>query len=240
MDELKDFLLSEGADAIVMACNTSAALVADELKVKCNVPVIDLLSPTASYIAKQNFKRVGVIATNSTANSKAFSQAIHLKTNTVEVFEQGCPTLVPIVESGLYDDKQAEIALEPYIRGLVDKNVEAIVFGCTHYPFLANALKRTIKNLTDKPIVAIDPATVLANDIAQLMKNKELGSELTRKNMVELVTTGDAESFKDLAAKLLKQERETLDVREEALAKPAKPVTKELSQKPVITSISPA
>ena len=58
--------------------------------------------------------------------------------------------------------------------------------------------------------------------------------------MVELVTTGDAESFKDLAAKLLKQERETLDVREEALAKPAKPVTKELSQKPVITSISPA
>lgn len=240
VDELADWLLREGADAIVMACNTSAALVADELKIKCNVPVVELLSPLANYVAKQNFKRVGIIATHTTAKSKAFSKAILSESDSIEVFELGCPDLVPLVEKGLTDTTLAQDKLHPYIKELVSKDVDAIVFGCTHYPFLARALEKTVKSLTEKHIAQIDPAKVLTDKIALFSADLNQTHNKTKARSIELVTTGDANQFRKEAALLLGQSSSNLNVRSVKLPVRVNSITQELTQNPVITSISPA
>lgn len=237
VDELADWLLQEGADALVMACNTSAALVADELKVKCAVPVVDLFFPTANYVAVNNIERVGVIATNSTAKSLAFSKAISSQAPNTSVYELGCPELVPIVERGLWNDVQAEIALTPYIKELVSKDVQAIVFGCTHYPFLEKAMLKTISKLTSNTVEALDPACLLTESISKVIKEKSSKESLNKAGEIDLVTTGDADKFKKEASLLMGSAEKDLAVRSVNLPKP---VRSELGQKPVITSVSPA
>lgn len=240
--QLITWLNDEGAEAVVMACNTSAALVGKEVKITCPVPVIDLLETTAEYIVETGYERVGIIATNSTANSKAFSRSIDkVKANNgIKTFELGCPELVPIVERGLSDSKAAEEALLPYVQELVKNQAEAIIFGCTHYPFLENALTRTIEKLTDKQIHLINPSEVLTSQIQPLPNLEKITLQKLFDSQIDLVTTGSTKKFQTEASTLLNQDSRLIKVRAVDLSTLSEPVKTRGTASSAITSISPA
>ena len=234
VNQLAEWLVQEGADAIVMACNTSAALVGVEMKVVSPVPVYNLLDITAEYIKAIGFERVGIISTETTARTKAFSKAIAKAKSPASVIEFGCPELVPVVENGLANSKKAEEALMPYVRELVRQDVEAIVFGCTHYPFLRAALNRTIRKLTDKTIVAIDPSEILASELSVYKNGFNHPFDLSGLK-VSLATTGNAARFAEKAAILLNQDASKMNVRAVRLE------TEVAEEKaPAVGTISPA
>jgi glutamate racemase len=199
------FLANKEVDHVVMACNTSAAVALDHARNISPVPVHDIISPAARYVAS-NFRRVGVMATQSTANSKAFSKRIQYQAPEAQVFELGCPKLVPLVESGdLYSDNAKGILIE-YTNQMEEQQVEAIILGCTHFPFL----RRAIRDLLPASIALIDPAELLAQQIAHdlgLQVPKELLSdaiaEIHCHHASTFYTTGSASVFAQTASTCL-------------------------------------
>ncbi len=202
--QLTSWLLQFNLDVIVMACNTSAAVGKDELVSYSPVPVLDLMGPTARFIKERGVRRVGVMATAATARKKAFSQQINSLDPKILVNEIGCPLLVPVVEAGLADSQDAQDALKPYVKELLEADVEAVVYGCTHYPFLDSALKSVLSSMTAYPPLIIDPAECLANAISG-KPAKVGGPQPDAFFSCRFATTGDAETFAHNAGRCLKQ-----------------------------------
>jgi len=203
--QLTSWLLQHNIDAIIMACNTSTAAGKADLVNYSPVPVLDLIDPTAALIAQRGIKKVGVIATAATARKKAFTRQIQSLDPTIQVTEIGAPLLVPVVEAGLGDAIEAQEALKPYVRELMESGVEAIVYGCTHYPFLDSALKQVLQSQTAYAPLIIDPAECLASAIS----GKSTPSPVTQPDAFVLstkfATTGDAETFGRIAGRCLKE-----------------------------------
>lgn len=198
VDQLTAWLINQGADAIVMACNTSAARAKKQARRESPVPTFDLLTPTAWHIATSGMKKVGVLATASTAQSHAFARSINVLADDIEVIEVGCPLLVPVVEAGLSKSKEAVEALRVYVLELIEASVEAIIYGCTHYPFLEAALKKVLRKFAPYEIAIINPADLLAEGLGRQSVMTAASYENTL-----FVTTGDAETFTSIASQCL-------------------------------------
>lgn len=156
VEQIVAWLTRQEVDSIIMACNTSAAIALDAARRATSVPVYDLINPTSAYLAA-NFKRVGVMATSSTIKSRAFSRGIHAFDKDVKVVEMACPDLVPLIENGQIGTEKSKQALLQYARKLIEERVEAVVLGCTHFPFLREQLVDLIGN----EIAVVDPAEIL-------------------------------------------------------------------------------
>lgn len=211
VSQIVAFLYNKDVDHVVMACNTSAAMALEHARGISPVPVHDIISPAARYVAG-NFRRVGVMATQSTANSRAFSKHIRYHAPDMEVTELGCPNLVPLVESGdIYSDNAKAVLIE-YTSKMEEQDVEAIILGCTHFPFL----RKAIRDLLPASVSLIDPAELLAKQIAQdlgLQIPDDLAdqiSELHCHHTSTFYTTGSASSFAQTAAVCLGKADATL------------------------------
>jgi glutamate racemase len=154
--EIISWLLSRGADQIVMACNTSAALAAQAARSYFKIPIYDLIGSAALHAARLRTK-VAVLATENTVRTRAFTNAIVQADPQAEVVEIGCPDLVPLVERGLVNEPETRHALRRYTRDFSAQGVGAVILGCTHYPFLVDALKSVLP----PEISVIDPAKEL-------------------------------------------------------------------------------
>jgi glutamate racemase len=206
------FLANKEVDHIVMACNTSAAVSLEHARNISPVPVHDIISPAARYVA-QNFRRIGVMATQSTANSRAFSKRIKMHNPDTEVIELGCPKLVPLVESGdVYSDNAKGVLFE-YTNHMEENGVDAIILGCTHFPFL----RRAIRDLLPASVALVDPAELLAQAIARdLTLDVPAGMlsepipEIYCHHTSTFYTTGSASTFAQTASVCLGKSDSTL------------------------------
>jgi glutamate racemase len=199
--QIGDWLLSRGVDSIVMACNTSAACAADEARERFSIPVHDLITPTAEHVASLGVK-TAVLATAGTVQRRAFSTAIAACNPKVEVLEIACPDLVPIIERGAMEEPETLDVLWKYVRELRAQNVKAVIFGCTHYPFLRAQMEQLLPDT-----LLIDPAEQLVR--ALNCSDNDVFGELSsdRKNEVikELFVTGCPETFTSTAEICLRQ-----------------------------------
>jgi glutamate racemase len=146
---------------------------------------------------------IGVIATNATCNSLAFTHAVHQIDPARRVIEQGCPLFVPIVESGRAHSADALAAAKEYLAPLIDSGVESIILGCTHFPFLDDALNEALVDLglcSHRPIF-VDPAASLVESIAESSSNATQPFETP--GHVEFAATGDPQEFARSASLLL-------------------------------------
>ncbi len=210
VSQIVAWISNQTVDSIVMACNTSAAVAGDEVRKTANVPVIDLLGVTADYAAA-NFSRIGVIATSTTVKRKAFSRAIQERESHKHVIEIACPDLVPLIERGLSESKEMDAALKKYCDKLLKDGAQAVILGCTHFPFVDATLKRLLKDAVE----LIDPAVLLADSIANSIalssgnanaQNIHMDSKSTaytnghaKISRSHIYTTGDPSRFRETA-----------------------------------------
>lgn len=197
VEEIIGWLLLHNADHVVMACNTSAALALDHALRVSPVPVHNLIGPTAKYIGEK-YGKVGVMATYSTIKSRAFSRAVRTINPAVEVVELACPDLVPLVEHGFIEGEQTKHVLSKYAKQLVRDGVEAVVLGCTHFPFLADALRELLVDSID----LIDPAHMLLQQFDSTLRLVDNQKAVTVPRS-RLFVTGDVGSFARSAATCL-------------------------------------
>ena len=187
--EILDWYQGLGVKAVLMACNTSSAVTLDVLKDYYDFPVLGLINPTAKHIASLDAKKVGIIATSATVNSKAYSNAIKNKNKDIDVLQVACPGLVEIVESGKVHSSESRKIIASYLEPLVENNVEKIVLGCTHYPFL----KDVIESILGKQNMLVDPADALVK--AAVEELKDSGSVSTNHGQRKYYVSSNADKF---------------------------------------------
>jgi glutamate racemase len=182
-------LEAHGADAIVMACNTSCAVAARRGGFpRTRLPVLDLIGNAAAALRDTRLRRMAVFATVATVRSGAYGNAIRAQAPRTEVNEIAAPALVPLVEANLAATSQAREAVRELCRALPSA-VEAIVYGCTHYPLLDAHFAAALEGGT----VRIDPATAQAVAARALVADLGLPAE---SGVTHYLTSGNLAAFK--------------------------------------------
>ena len=173
--ENAEFLAAHGIKLLVVACNTASALALPAIRKALDIDVAGVIGPGARAAAAAMTKRagglrtVGVIATESTVRSGAYTAAIKKADPAVEVIEQACPLLVPLAEEGWVNNEVAHTVAETYLKDLRAK-IDTLVLGCTHYPILRDVIQQAV----GQDVALIDSGEATAAEVKALLKEKGL------------------------------------------------------------------
>ncbi len=186
--------------AIVVACNTATAAGLDELRSELSVPIIDVIEPGADALVRATASgRVGVIGTVGTMSSGAYVEAVARTGAPVNLACAACPGFVEFVERGQTLGDEVTVLAERLLAPIREADVDALLLGCTHYPFLA----RTISDVMGPSVTLVSSADETAfaarsmlAELGLLRDSKELGVH-------RFLSSGDVESFRQLGGTLL-------------------------------------
>lgn len=182
-------LISEGAEIIVVACNTATALAVDHLREKFSLPIVAMEPAVKPGVRKSRNKNVGILATTMTLSSRRYMNLLERFAVDAQVIEQPCPGLVEQVEAMDLESETLNYLLHKYIDPLVEKDIDTIVLGCTHYPFL----KDQISGIIGDEIKLIDTAKAVTEELKRKIKNFQRVQNKTLGN--RFYTTGDLMLF---------------------------------------------
>ena len=181
-----------GVDALVMACNTSCAIAERYGWPESRAPVIDLIESAAIAVERDRFCRVGVVATAATVGAGSYGRTLRKRIDAIDVVEVPAPALVPLVEAGLIEGAEARAAITEVCSHL-PLDLDALVFGCTHYPVLESHFRAVLGD----DVAFVDPAIVQAERIANLLGERANGAGETT-----YVTSGDEAAFRASVARM--------------------------------------
>jgi glutamate racemase len=192
---------------VVLACNTATALalpaVRNEFPALSISGVIEPGAKAAIVAAgSRDIPCIGVIATEATIRSRAYERAIGRRRHHAKILLKSTPLLVPMIEEGRgCDDPLVSLALRQYLHPLVERRLDVLVLGCTHYPLLKPAVLRILP----AQVPVIDSAQMCAQDVERRLMRSHLLSPMHRSNEHWLtpVVTDDAERFQTLASRFL-------------------------------------
>jgi glutamate racemase len=188
------------AKAIVVACNTATAAGLDELRRELPVPVIDVIEPGArALVTTTTSGNVGVIGTVGTMASGAYLRAVIDTGAPVVLTSAACPGFVEFVERGQTTGDEVMVLAERLLAPINDAGVDALLLGCTHYPFLA----RTISDVMGPAVTLVSSADETAFAVLDTLGSLGLLRDDDRRGRHRFVSSGDVEVFRDLGAQLL-------------------------------------
>ncbi len=143
------FLLSKGVEAIVVACGTVSAIALFDLRKEFPIPILGVIEPACDAAAKvTKSNHICVIGTPATVHSHAYSDYITSKYPHLTVSGIGCPLFVPLIENGFReDDPITKMTVERYLSPIRNTNIDTLILGCTHYPFLFNVIQKTLPDV---------------------------------------------------------------------------------------------
>ena len=143
--EIIRYLTGLDVKLVVVACNTASAVALEMAQAEFDVPIVGVIEPGARAAAVDTInRRVGVLATRVTVESRAYRRAVHNLDAGVEVYEQACPEFVPLIEKGVVDGPELERVARSYLEPLMKRRVDAVILGCTHYPLVSAAINRIL------------------------------------------------------------------------------------------------
>jgi glutamate racemase len=190
------WLRAQDAKLVVVACNTATGAALEELRQVLDVPVVGLEPAVKTAAARTRTRRIGVLATSGTVASARFRRLVEQHAPSLEVVAQPCPGLVELIEEGV-DGSLLQERLRAYVAPLVRAGVDAVVLGCTHYPFVREALSRVLGGDVD----LIDSAPAIARRATSLLDQAGLRAA-EGAGSVRLLTTGEPAEVAPAVARL--------------------------------------
>lgn len=169
--QIVNFLKTQEVKAIVIACNTASALALDTIEKEIDIPIIGVVKPGASMaIDTTKNKRIGVIATQSTIKSNLYPTLIQESHPEITVYGKACPLFVPLVEEGWTKDPVTREVAKRYLQELMDKDIDTLILGCTHYPLLRHLLQSVVGD----HVTLVNPAYETAQALKRMLKEMDL------------------------------------------------------------------
>jgi glutamate racemase len=189
-EESVTLLIGQGAEVIVVACNTSSATALPVLRERFDIPMIGMIEPGARLAVQKTIAgRIGLIATETTVRSKAYSSEVSKALakgcvpDDMELREtwqrgeqaialvkaQGCPLFVPLIEAGLANSAEARGIAQTYLAPLQAAGVDTLILGCTHFPFL----EPVIREILGEDVSIINPALAVVEELRTLLQHMD-------------------------------------------------------------------
>jgi glutamate racemase len=208
--EAVDFLFAQKCEIIILACNSASAEALRKIQQEYlpnkypGKKVLGVIRPLAEKFAtNKKFKKIGVIGTNATIASEAYLTEIKKINPKALVYQQATPLLVPLIENGCAHEAETKIILQKYLKNFQTKKIDALILGCTHYPFV----QKEIKAIMGKTCAIPDTGAVVATSLKDyLSRHTELKIKKSKSPRRLFYTTDDPVKFKKLGEKFLGQE----------------------------------
>ena len=187
-----ELLLENNCKIIVVACNTATTNAIKELRASYNVPFIGIepaIKPAATHSKTQT---IGILATKGTLSSELFNKtaSLYQETNIVEQIGYG---LVELIENGEINSPKMEDLLQSYLNPMIEKNIDYLVLGCSHYPYLIPKIKAIIP----QSIQIIDSGEAVAKQTLSVLQN-QVGINKTGKGNCEFYSNSDTKVLNDI------------------------------------------
>jgi glutamate racemase len=194
--QIVDYLLQFNPQMIVIACNTATAVAIEGIRASVPVPVIGVINPGARAAVKMTrMNSVGVIGTEGTIRSGAYVKALQTISPNIRVVSQACPLLVPLVEQGLFDSEETFDTVKQSLAPIRDEEIDCLILGCTHYPFLAPVIQRVM----GPEVKLISSAEETARDISSVLQFKGMLAGSNSEPVHQFFCSGDPDKFKRIA-----------------------------------------
>ena len=204
--EIVEYLVSLDVKLVVIACNTATAAALKTLQRSFDVPIIGVIEPGArAAVLDTRNRRVGILATEATVKSRAYAKSVHLLDAGIEVHEQACPEFVPLIERGIVAGPELESVARQYLEPVMDRGVDAVVLGCTHYPLISESINRIlgpeVRLISSAGQTALEVGRVLSRR-GYLRRPRHAGDE----GNATYVCSADPDEFATLGSRFLDEE----------------------------------
>jgi len=194
------FLLSQDAKIIVVACNTASAAALQYLRERFPDVTFVGMEPAVKPAAEQTHTgKVGILATPATFQGALYASVVERFANGVELMQDTCPGLVQEIEQGHLEGREARTILERALVPMLAKNIDTVVLGCTHYPFVIPL----IQQIVGEDVRVIDPAPAVAKQVRRVLEAEGLKNQSAQQGNVRFYTSGETEALKSLLPVLL-------------------------------------
>lgn len=201
-EEITRFLIGQGARLIVVACNAASAAALHYLRQQFPETPFVGMEPAVKPAAENTRSGVvGVLATQATFQGELYASVVERFAKDVTILKSTCPGLVAQIEAGKLDDPDTMAILRDTIEPMLDKGIDTIVLGCTHYPFVIPQIKR----IAGDAVRVIDPAPAIARQTARLMQERGWLANSEKTGSSVYFTSGDSGKFEAQASNLLEQ-----------------------------------
>lgn len=197
-----NFLKDQNVKAIIIACNSASTVFLGE-NVFEGIPLLNVIEPgSAAALKVSKDKKIAVLGTSATIRSHAYRDILHSLDHTVEVIEQACPLLVPLVEEGFVQDPITELVAERYLAQIKEAKIQTVILGCTHYPVLRADLQKVL----GAGVELVESGEVLSEQIRELFKQGVLVKAQGDTRQVRVCITDLTDHFERLAHHLMAPE----------------------------------
>ncbi len=196
------FLLERNAKIIVVACNTASAAALKHLREKfADVQFVGMepaIKPAAEHTQTG---KVGVLATPATFQGALYASVVERFANGVQLYQNTCGGLVQQIEQGNLNGEETRRILEDALLPMLEENIDTVVLGCTHYPFVIPL----IQQIVGERVRVIDPAPAIAKQTRRLLEARGMRNQSDSKGDIKFYTSGDPETLKSLLPMLLSE-----------------------------------
>ena len=188
-----EFLLNQNCKIIVVACNTATTNAIKELRTKYDVPFIGIEPAIKPAALQSKTQTIGILATKGTLNSELFHKSVSNHPD-VKIIEQIGHGLVQLIENGDINSPEMEELLRSYLTPMVEKNIDYLVLGCSHYPYLIPQIKKLIPS----HIQIIDSGEAVAKQTKRILESLSLINDSDKKSSQIFYTNSEPEVLEKL------------------------------------------
>lgn len=182
-----EYLLSQNCKLIVVACNTATTNAIIHLRQKYDVPFIGIEPAIKPAALQTKTKAIGVLATRGTLSSQLFCDTAQLYSNGIKIIEQEGEGIVQLIESGHIDSDQMTMLLKTYLKPMLAANIDYLVLGCTHYPYLI----RQLLLLLPSHVKIIDSGEAVAKQTKAVLEQHNLLNLSESKSVLQFHSNGN-------------------------------------------------
>lgn len=194
-EKITQYLLSQGAKVIVVACNTASAAALRYLRGRFpEIPFVGMEPAVKPAAENTQSGVVGVLATPATFQGELYASVVERFANGVTVLQHTCPGLVSQIEMGHLASVETRAILEDALFPMIDQGIDTVVLGCTHYPFVIPL----IQDIVGAKIRVIDPAPAIARQVERVLDMHALRGVSASKGHINYLTTGNPDRMQFL------------------------------------------
>lgn len=192
-----EYLLSQNCKLIIVACNTATTNAIKVLRDKYNVPFIGIEPAIKPAALNTKTKAIGILATKGTLSSELFNKTSVTFTSDINVIEQTGEGIVQLIENGKLNSEEMKALLKIYLKPMLDAEIDYLVLGCTHYPYLIPILN----NILPKKVKIIDSGEAVAKQTKAILRKNNLLNLSKTKPQNTFYSNGNIEILKQLVEK---------------------------------------